>query len=313
MQQVFHAEQHPLARRRDAWQEALWNTFTNMDAVLSGEDGYRGTLRKGDFGPVSIIDISLSRRTIRRRRQHLSHLDKDCFYLQFIRQGHAHLIQDHRGLACSPVLATLFYSGEPYELRCQDAMHALYLEVPREKLANRLARENVPVAGNLGLGSGVGKIAAQLCMSLAAESGAIAEADKARLGEDLLNIVALAIDRDAGPQADGEPHRPARLCLIQAWIEQHLSDPDLSLETIARHHGISVRLLHHLFRQKGESPSNWIWNRRLQKCYELITARQEMHRSITEIAYSVGFSSSSHFSHAFKGKFGIRPSEARQA
>ena len=124
--------------------------------------------------------------------------------------------------------------------------------------------------------------------------------------------MALALDRDPGPDTDGDPHRQARLSLIQSWIEQHLSDPELSLEAIARHHNISVRLLHHLFRQEGESPAEWIWSRRLQKCHDLIRSPQEMHRSITDIAYSLGFSSSSHFSNAFKARFGMRPSEARR-
>ena len=35
-------------------------------------------------------------------------------------------------------------------------------------------------------------------------------------------------------------------------------------------------------------------------------------RSLTEIAYRVGFNSSSHFSTMFRRKFGIRPSDVRR-
>ena len=70
---------------------------------------------------------------------------------------------------------------------------AFYLEIPRESLRSRLARQDFPIAGNVGIGSGVGKLAAQLCVNLAAESRAITHADKARLGGELLNIVALAL------------------------------------------------------------------------------------------------------------------------
>jgi AraC-like DNA-binding protein len=104
----------------------------------------------------------------------------------------------------------------------------------------------------------------------------------------------------------------ARLRLIQAWIEMHLSAAGLSLETIAKQHGISVRLLHYLFRQEGTSPADWMWDRRLQRCYDEITSKRSSQRTITEIAYSNGFSSSSHFSNAFKAKFGMSPSEARR-
>ena len=90
----------------------------------------------------------------------------------------------------------MFYSGEPYDLQCLADIRALYLEIPRESLRSRLARQDFPIAGNVGIGSGVGKLAAQLCVNLAAESRAITHADKARLGGELLNIVALALDRD---------------------------------------------------------------------------------------------------------------------
>jgi AraC-like DNA-binding protein len=35
-------------------------------------------------------------------------------------------------------------------------------------------------------------------------------------------------------------------------------------------------------------------------------------RSLTEIAYRVGFSSSSHFSTTFRRKFGVRPSDVKR-
>lgn len=312
MQLVFDARQHALPQRRELWQTALCSAYIALDAELPGTNDYQGSLSKDDFGPVSITDIRLSQHVIRRRRQHLAQLDKDCYYLQILQKGHAQLVQGRHELPSNQAVAAMFYSGEPYDLQCLADIRALYLEIPRESLRNRLARQDFPIAGNVGIGSGVGKLAAQLCVNLAAESRAITHADKARLGAELLNIVALALDRDPGPDTDGDPHRQARLSLIQSWIEQHLSDPELSLEAIARHHNISVRLLHHLFRQEGESPAEWIWSRRLQKCHDLIRSPQEMHRSITDIAYSLGFSSSSHFSNAFKARFGMRPSEARR-
>jgi hypothetical protein len=34
---------------------------------------------------------------------------------------------------------------------------------------------------------------------------------------------------------------------------------------------VSLSYLHHLFKGSGESASEWIWLRRLQRCYEMIT------------------------------------------
>ncbi|SSW66193.1 helix-turn-helix domain-containing protein [Achromobacter agilis] len=312
MQLVFDAQQHALPLRRDMWQDALCSAYIALDAEMPDSNDYCGVLRKGNFGPVSITDISLAGHVIRRRKQHLARLDKDCFYLQILQRGHARLNQDRREVPSNQAVAALFYSGEPYDLECLNEIRALYLEIPRATLKSKLSGQDAPIAGNVGIGSGIGKLAAQLCVSLTTESGAIDAADKARLGEDLLNIVALAVDRAANQSPDPDTHQVARLRLIQAWIEMHLSAAGLSLETIAKQHGISVRLLHHLFHQDGISPADWMWDRRLQRCFDEITAKRDAQRTITEIAYANGFSSSSHFSNAFKAKFGVSPRDARR-
>jgi AraC-like DNA-binding protein len=53
------------------------------------------------------------------------------------------------------------------------------------------------------------------------------------------------------------------------------------------------------------SASEWLWHRRLQRAYDLI-ARGDG-RSITEIAFAHGFSSSAHFSTMFRRTYGVSP------
>ena len=106
--------------------------------------------------------------------------------------------------------------------------------------------------------------------------------------------------------------RNARLRSVKAWIEEHLTEPDLSLEKIARANGVSLRHLHYLFRSTEMSVSEWILNRRLQRCYDALMRPELRTLSVTEIAYRLGFSSSSHFSTVFRRKFGHSPSELRR-
>ena len=193
MQLVFDARQHALPQRA-SYGRRLCSAYIALDAELPGTNDYQGSLSKDDFGPVSITDIRLSQHVIRRRRQHLAQLDKDCYYLQILQKGHAQLVQGRHELPSNQAVAAMFYSGEPYDLQCLADIRALYLEIPRESLKPPGAA-GFPIAGNVGIGSGVGKLAAQLCVNLAAESRAITHAD-ARLGGELLNIVALALDRD---------------------------------------------------------------------------------------------------------------------
>ena len=105
----------------------------------------------------------------------------------------------------------------------------------------------------------------------------------------------------------------ARLRSVKAYIEANLSDPNLSLTTIAKNNGISLRYLHQLFRQTDMSVSEWVRVQRLRRCHDLLTSPRRAVQSITEIAFSMGFSSSSHFSNLFRTQFGQRPSDVRGA
>lgn len=54
------------------------------------------------------------------------------------------------------------------------------------------------------------------------------------------------------------------------------------------------------------SPSRWVWQRRLQEAYFMISSQSMRPK---DVFLEVGFESLSHFSYAFKQHFGVNPSE----
>jgi transcriptional regulator GlxA family with amidase domain len=126
---------------------------------------------------------------------------------------------------------------------------------------------------------------------------------------DLLAL-ALIAEPDRQPTAERSV-QAARLSSIKAYIEAHLGDPNLSPAAIARNNGISLRYLHYLFQAVEMTVSDWLRLRRLERCRDMLTSPQHARKSITEIAFSTGFSSSSHFSNLFRAQYSIRPSDVR--
>jgi len=105
---------------------------------------------------------------------------------------------------------------------------------------------------------------------------------------------------------------PAALHLrAQAFIRKHLRDPDLSIDQISAALGCSKRYLHMLFSEKGMTVSDYIWHARLQHCRQELETQGS--KTITDVAFSWGFSSSSHFSRVFRKYFGIAPSSIHKA
>ena len=103
-------------------------------------------------------------------------------------------------------------------------------------------------------------------------------------------------------------HRDELPMRVKAYIEANLADPELSIERIAHACSISVRALHrHFAEDPAGSVSRYFWLRRLIRCAEALRDPSQAHRSITDVCFSYGFSSSSHFSRLFKDLFSVPP------
>jgi AraC family transcriptional regulator len=101
-----------------------------------------------------------------------------------------------------------------------------------------------------------------------------------------------------------------RLKLVLEYIEDTLGQP-IKLHELAPLAGISARHLERAFRQStGTSPHAYVMNRRLHMARDLLIHRPEL--PIDQIALRSGFSSSSHFSSAFRRQTGLTPTECRK-
>lgn len=84
---------------------------------------------------------------------------------------------------------------------------------------------------------------------------------------------------------------------------------DISLRELASDVGLSPSHLNAVFvATAGVPPHRWLLRRRVERARELLMRTR---RSITDIALSCGFSSSQHFSTAFKTQEGCTPTEFR--
>ena len=314
MNLVFTTQDLPASKRHRAWQEALCALYVRVDSQCDAVDDYQGLVKESSFGAVTITDCLIAPQCINRRRSHLARVDKDCFYVALTQKGHQVVEQRGERIAYGPGSATIFSASEPYTLRNPDPHRAFYLEIPRDALALRWQPSRPLVAASVNTTFGVGRIVADLCASMVLEAQTRAEGTRAQLGERLIDVLALALEHPNGelPELDGAL-RSERLRRIKQYIESNIGDPLLSPDRVAAAAQMSVRALHYLFRGTGQTAAAYIWERRLQRCREALEMPAERHRTVTEIAFAAGFSSMSHFSSAFRRRFGVTPSDARDA
>lgn len=314
MQVVFDTKTFAAAHRREAWREAICEIYLQVDCMAETQNDYAGFVREARLGAVTLTDTLCSPQSICRQQHHTARFDKDCYYFGIEHLGEINIHQSGMSFSLCPGIGTLYYANEPYSLRCYVKSRQFWVELPREAFDRRFESGRPPLLTSISLNRGLGRIAAEFCASLAQESANVDETSGKQLGEQLMDILALALHGEPGRQpADERSVQLARLGSIKAYIELNLGDPNLSLAAIAKHNGISLRYLHQLFRLTDTSVSQWLRFRRLQRSYDLLTSPRHASQSITEIAYSMGFSSSSHFSNLFRAQFDVRPSDVRGA
>jgi AraC-like DNA-binding protein len=310
---VFTTHDVPPAERHRAWQEALCALYVRVDSHCDAVDDYRGFVKESSFGTVTITDCLIAPQRIDRRESHLSLVDKDCFYVALTQTGHQVVEQRGQRLAYGPGTATIFSASEPYTLRNPDPHRAFYLEIPRAALMERWRPSQPTVTASVNTTYGVGRILAAMCASMVLEADTLAEVTRARLGERLIDVLALALDSPNGEISDFDGSiKSERLRQIKNYIEANLGNPLLNPQRLATACQISVRSLHYLFKDMGQSVSDYIRERRLQRCLEALQMPADR-RTVTEIALAAGFNSMSHFSSAFRQRFGLTPSDARDS
>jgi len=123
---------------------------------------------------------------------------------------------------------------------------------------------------------------------------------------------AIASARDSALVADGFGIRAARLRAITAYINAHLSSPELSVAAVAAHHQITPRYVHKLFESRGTSYSALVLSQRLARVHRMLTDSRFAGRSISALAFDAGFGDLSYFNREFRRRYNATPSEVRR-
>lgn len=306
MEFVFSTDQYAREDRYNAWRSAICDCYVHVDVEATDPENYKGFIHEKNFGDTVLTDILLSQQTIRRNRKHISQLDKDCFYIQFLHSGKSQIRQRGKVHNSNTAQGALFCATEQYELDCIGEVRAFYLEIPRDEFTQRFPKDQIPIAAGIDNTQGLGRIATEFCAMLATEGARLDKNARSQLGKQLLDLLAMTMQSSEGDlPANDSSVRTARLRSVKLWIERNIGDADLNLETISAANGMSLRYLHQLFQDEDMSVSEWIWDRRLKLCYHDITKCDG--RLLITIAYGNGFNNSAHFSTAFRRKFGISP------
>jgi len=157
---------------------------------------------------------------------------------------------------------------------------------------------------------GVGAVLLNLACTTLDAATHLNDTALAEIGHAMTELAGLALREEA----DQQPRLPARAILcerIKAFVHRHLHQSHLTIDYIAQSFHCTKRHLHKVFGETGVSLNQFIWGLRLERCAQDLANAALNDRSVIEIAFSWGFTNSSHFSRAFRQRFGMPPSAYR--
>lgn len=295
------------------WHDWICETFVNLDCNSSNRDAFSGSLIIQPIWSLLLTTMTSDKMELFRSPARIATGREDCFLIALEGRTFSALIQDGReGLLHSGDFA-IVDSCRPYSVLFEDNFKHHVLRIPRREMTKRIGMIDAVTGTTIDGSKGAGKLASTMCRTLATEADALRPETMDQLADGLLDLFAVALGERLGlARVSGTAIRNAWFIRIRNYIDNNLSDPELSRAKIAASLGISVRYLADIFTSHNASVGAYIWERRLHKCFLALKDPAQRGRSISNIAFGWGFNDMPHFSRAFKERYGVSPKEFRE-
>ncbi|HEV2101081.1 MAG TPA: helix-turn-helix domain-containing protein [Stellaceae bacterium] len=289
--------------RLDYWVDELSRNVTAVGCEPVRGQPFFGEIRSDAIGCIGGMTYSSIAQTFGQRRP------ADFFTLGVQLEGHGFASGAGRDVELHPGELMLYDASRPFRLTFGGRFVRTTLRFPREALVQRVGNAEHFIGRSIDGSIGAAGILSPLLRDLPSRAGVIPAAARERVADNLLDLIATVLLADIG-----QPPRGAGMTLVhaKAWIEMHLAEP-LTAEQIAGACRLSERHLNRLFAREGTSLMRYVWERRLERCRRNLSDSAMRRRSIGELAFAAGFNDLSHFSRAYRQRYGCGPRETRRA
>jgi AraC-like DNA-binding protein len=192
----------------------------------------------------------------------------------------------------------------------------LGFRVPRDAIA--------PLAGNIDdalirmvpAGAEAITLLVTYALAIAEEQQSLQTPELQRLvATHIHDLIALAAGatRDGHAIAEGRGIGAARLRAIMSDITANLGDCDLTVAAVAQRQRVTPRYLHKLFEGEELTFSNFVLGQRLSRAHRMLCDSRFGDRSVSSVAFDVGFGDLSYFNRTFRRRYDATPSDIRHS
>jgi|APLak6261690433_1056193.scaffolds.fasta_scaffold05032_1 AraC-like DNA-binding protein len=304
--ETISTEQVRPQERAAFWTELLWKQLGRLRSETFSDETFRGRMVHGEVGSVKMCRLSASRHRVVRSPDLIRQDDRGFLKLVVQLEGSTWFEQNGRKTLLAPGEWSIYDTMKAYSVSNTSPIEQLVLLVPREKVLTGSMKADDLMVQRYSARAGIGRLACDLMGAAFDEIPGSTPQSAEAIGDAITELLRHSLlERSGMPTALS--HKEGMRDRIKAYIERNLRDPGLTIDQIADAFQCSKRNLHKAFSHDGATISDHIWRLRLERCRSDLVSPSCAWKSITEIAFSWGFNSSTHFSKAFKDAFGMPP------
>jgi AraC-like DNA-binding protein len=306
----------PARERLRYWESYTASELVGLRCSTFAPEGLNARQRNFDLGALRIADIVGNEHVVERTMPIVRRHPKDSLFACLLLEGEAFFYQSGRCTLVHRGDLIVYSTDKPYLYGFTQPMRQLMIDVKAEELFESSGGMAAPssllrIDGNLRAGQILAqplrdRILAFVQNPLADAADALSEEIRARLRMLLLR-----------PSVHDAVHsndvNALRLLKAERFIAEHLADAGLDAELVANYMAMSLRNLNRVFMKYDCSVTQWIWQERLALAHRQLADTAHVSASIGDIALRCGFSTQAHFAREFKQRYGLTPTQHRQA
>jgi AraC-like DNA-binding protein len=297
----FSTAELPEAQRIGLWEDHNAHTLIGLRCHMLGEVTLDATELNLQLEQLHLARVRGNAHVVERSPELIRGHPADAIAVYLTLVGEAFFYHDDGVRTLRPGQVLICDADRPFMRGFSRGLEELAIKVPRPlfRELTGLGSLDTPLVRDFARGDVAARTLARLVDRALRPDG----------GEPVDERTALSLLASVAGSRSADPGT-VYLANARAFIEDHLTDVNLSAARVAAGIGISERQLSRVFAVTGASVPQFVLARRLDRARALLASAPEI--PVGEVAARCGFGSAGRFSQAFRVRFGIRATDLRR-
>lgn len=287
----------------DAWRESVRDCYDVNPSTEHNEASE--SVRAWLVNSLVFSDVILSNQSFRHHSGHLKSAN-NYLCLQVYRKGVCRGVYNDTSFEMFPGDVHIFDFSRERHSQCSNAASAGVI-IPHKTVgydpgkhpAHFMFPERSPVA----------LLLKQALFIILDESPNLREKDAVSIQNGFCGLLEGVLDLRQADSLETQKTGKARREAMRAYLDRHLTDPDLKVERLSREFSVSIPTIYRDFADSG-GVANYVTQRRLDRAYALLVSAPSRYGRVQDVARQFGFDDPAYFSRLFRQRYGFPPSSA---